>query len=91
MNLILTFPHDGWLNPSRQSNGKEWPDRENGCEGRDGECIWTHNCGTASTRCCAIVEGDWNTAKVARDISDEIKTITGELDQVITITIHGTS
>ena len=53
MNLILTASHGGWLNPSTQSNGKEWPDRKNGCEGKDGQCIWTHTCGRRSKKCIA--------------------------------------
>ena len=81
MNLILTVPHGGLLNPSRQSNGKQWPDRKNGCEGSDGQCIWSHTCGPTSKKCCPIVVGDWNTAKLAQDIADGMKAITGELDQ----------
>ena len=82
MNLILIASHGGLLNPSRQSNGEEWPDRKNGCEGSDGQCIWTHTCGATSTKCCAMGNGDWNTAKLAQDIADGMKAITGELDQV---------
>ena len=82
MNLILTASHGGWLNPKRQSNGEEWLDRKNGCEGKYGECIWTHKCGTPSRKCHAMAEGDWNTEKLARDIADGIKAITGELNTI---------
>ena len=86
MNLILTVPHGGWLNPSRQSNGKEWPDRKNGCEGSDGQCIWTHTCGAASEKCYADIFFDEYTIEIARDIAEGIKTITGALNGVKMLT-----
>lgn len=86
MNLILTVPHDGWLNPSRQSNGKEWPDRENGCEGSNGQCIWTHNCGATSEKCFADIYFDEYTREISRDIAEGIKVITGALNRVKMLT-----
>ena len=78
MNLIITAPHGGRLNPSIQSNGHNWPYRANGCKGSDGKCIWKHNCGLTSTKCIALIKNDVCTLKIARDIADEIKAITGE-------------
>ena len=78
MNLILTAGHGGWLNPSTQSNGEEWPDRRNGCEGKDGQCIWTHTCGPSSKKCHAYLPGDKLTVGIARNIADGINATTGE-------------
>ena len=86
MNLILAVSHGGWLNPSRQSNGKEWPDRKNGCEGSDGQCIWTHTCGATSTKCHADLYFDEYTIEIARDIAEGIKAITGGLNGVKMVT-----
>jgi len=77
--LILTAPHGGNLDPSRQSTGERWPDRTDyGCKGSDGECIWTYNCGQTSTDCKTQQLGDLYTVKITRDIADRIKEITGE-------------
>ena len=52
-----------------------------GCKGKDGKCIWTHNCGPTSVDCKARKTSDLYTVKITRDIADRIKEITGkELD-----------
>ena len=78
MNLILTAPHGGHLNPSTQSNGESWRNREYGCKASVGKCIWSHSCGLKSTDCLAQNGNDLYTLEIARDISDGIKAITGE-------------
>ena len=80
MNLILTSPHGGNLNPSTQINGESWPYRQRyGCKESDGGCCsWTHSCGITSTDCEARIPNDLYTRGIARDIADGIKAITGE-------------
>ena len=79
MSLILTAPHGGNLNPSRQSTGERWPYRNDyGCKGSNGKCIWTHGCGLTSIHCKAQKLSDLHTVKITRDIADRIKEITGE-------------
>ena len=79
MSLILTAPHGGNLNPSRQSTGEMWPNRiDYGCKGKDGKCIWTHNCGITSKDCKTRKLSDLYTVEITQDIADRIKEITGE-------------
>lgn len=83
MNLIITVPHGGSLDPTTQSNGRRWPYRKNGCEGTNGECIWTHGCGLKSAKCIALIKRDDFTMRIARDIANEIKAITGFRPHVV--------
>ena len=78
MNLIITSPHDGHQNPSKQENGDPWLNRKDGCIGQGGKCIWTHNCGGTSYKCFAQNLDDFRTAPIARDIVAGIKVITGK-------------
>ncbi|KAJ7339554.1 hypothetical protein OS493_005954 [Desmophyllum pertusum] len=73
INIIITAPHGGNLNPSTQANGDSWPNRRRrGCK-IDGECVWTHSCGTTSSDCAARTLNDLNTRAIARAIADEIQ------------------
>ena len=84
MNLILTTPHGGFLNPSKQSNNDRWPSRKSlGCENAYGSCIWNHVCTTTSNRCRAGTLNDKNTLIIARDIADEIYSLIGERIKLI--------
>ncbi|KAJ7386626.1 hypothetical protein OS493_008777 [Desmophyllum pertusum] len=85
MNLILTAPHGGNLNPSTQINGESWPYRQRyGCKESDGGCCsWTHSCGITSTDCEARIPNDLYTRGIARDIADGIKAITGFRPHVV--------
>ena len=89
INIIITAPHGGNLNPSTQANGDSWPNRYRGCK-IDGECVWTHSCGTTSSDCAARTSNDLYTRAIARDIADEIQAITGEvyLRQVFSILLR---
>lgn len=79
MNIIITAPHGGYMNPSTQDNLDNWPDRkEYGCKRADGICVWAHGCGNASTDCNARTKNDLYTRAIARDIADKIKDIAGE-------------
>ena len=78
MNLIITAPHGGSLDPKTQSDGRRWPYRGNGCKGSDGECIWTHGCRVKSAKCIALIKRDDFTMGIARDIANEIKVIAGK-------------
>ena len=78
-SIIITCPHDGKLNPSKQDNGDPWPDRKPGCLGSDGRCIWKHNCGkTDCKKCAAVTITDENASILARDIADGIKALIGK-------------
>ena len=77
MNIIITAPHGGFKRPSTQENLDIWPDRANGCI-KDGECVWTHDCGVTSSDCRVRIFNDLFTRDIARDIADKIKDITGE-------------
>ena len=78
MNIIVTAPHGGRRSPYRQANGARWPFRGSyGCK-QQGKCIWTHSCSARHSDCKAATVNDYNTARIARDIADGIKEITGE-------------
>lgn len=83
MNLIITAPHGGSLDPKTQSDGRRWPYRGNGCKGSDGECIWTHGCRVKSAKCIALIKRDDFTMGIARDIANEIKVIAGLRPHVV--------
>ena len=79
MDIIITAPHGGNMNPSTQANGDSWPNREEyGCQGNSDECNWTHGCGSIISDCRARTKNDLYTKAIARDIANRIKTITGE-------------
>lgn len=77
MSLIITVPHGGRREPTKQENGDKWPKRTHGCL-ESNECVWEHNCGTPDDkRCRAVTVSDSYTTTVARDIADSINSITG--------------
>lgn len=77
MSLILTVPHGGRREPTKQENGDKWPKRTHGCL-ESNECVWEHDCGTPDDkRCRAVTVSDSYTTTVARDIADGINSITG--------------
>ena len=78
MNLVISSPHDGKINPLKQENGDPWPDRWPGCVGSDG-CVWKHNCGKPDNETCTVIAyNDAGAAMVARDIADGIRALTGK-------------
>lgn len=77
MSLIITVPHGGRREPTKQENGDKWPKRTHGCL-ESNECVWEHDCGTPDDkRCRAVTVSDSYTTTVARDIADGINSITG--------------
>ena len=86
LNIIITSPHGGSLDPSTQSNGDKWPDRTDGCKYSNGICVWTHNCGTTSSDCKAKIFNDHFTYAIAQGIANKINRLTGEMNGKYTIT-----
>ena len=78
LNIVITAPHGGSLDPSIQSNGDSWPDRTDGCEDSNGNCVWTHNCGTTSSGCKVKTLNDQFTYAIAQGIANKINSLTGE-------------
>ena len=51
MSLIITVPHGGSEEPTKQENGDKWPKRTHGCL-ESNECVWEHDCGTPDNKRC---------------------------------------
>ena len=79
LSIIITSPHGGSLDPSTQSNGDSWPDRTDGCEDLNGNCVWTHDCGKTSITCKAMTLNDQFTYAIAQGIANKINSLTGEI------------
>ncbi|XP_030303692.1 uncharacterized protein LOC115598093 [Calypte anna] len=75
MNLILSVPHGGSMEP------KDIPDREAGCwDEKTSSCIFCHECPLGSIKnskkCKVSTNQDRYTIEVARALAEEIKNIT---------------
>ena len=51
MSLIITVPHGGSEEPTKQENGDKWLKRTHGCL-ESNECVWEHDCGTPDNKRC---------------------------------------